>query len=263
MKRIMVLIVSLSFVLNAKSPLNQDVDYQGEALSVPVSVEQTNRIVLPSKIVSKVFSKEKNLEILVNGNQAFIKFSPTVETTKIQLESEKEAKPQKQEIKYVQSTPTELYLLAEDDVTYAFILVPSKIDAQTITVTNKKHAKHVLSYKEAQTPFRNTLDDLTKKIFSGKQIAGYEREPKEEELATSLSIDCTLKEVLRGAKLLVYRVELKNKTQKGLEVQERDLIALTDKPIYRIALYYDNEVLEIPPYSTAQALMIVANDEAK
>lgn len=263
MKKIVASIVVFSVVLFAKSPLNQELDYNGEALTIPVSFEQTNRIVLPSKIVSKVFSKEKNAEIMINGNQAFVKFSPIVETTKIQMEAEKEAKPQKQEIKYMQSSPTELYLLAEDDVTYSFILVPSKIDAQTITVTNKKLKKKELDYKEAQTPFRNNLDDITKKIFSGKTVAGYESEPKHEEIASSSSIDIVLKEVLRGSKLNIFKFELKNKTQKGVEVQERDLIGLTDKSIYRIAIYYDNEVLEIPPHGSAQAIIVVANDEVK
>lgn len=261
MKKIFILIVGIGTALFAQSPLSQELDYNGEALTVPVSFEQTNRIVLPSKIESKVFSKEKNAEIVTNGNQAFIKFSPIMETTKIQMEAEKEAKPQKQEIKYQQSGPVELYLLAEDGVTYTFILVPSKVDAQTITITNKKKQKKELDYKETQTPFKTNLDEITKKVFSGKSISGYESELKSEEVASSSSINIVLKEALRGAKLTIFKFELKNKTNKGVEVQERDLIGLTDKSIYRIALYYDNDVLEIPPMGVAHAVIIVANDE--
>lgn len=263
MRNAVICIVGLSMTLFAKGPLNQEWDYQGVALSVPVSFEQTNRIVLPSKIVSKVFSKEKNLEIVTNGNQAFIKFSPIVETTKIQMEAEKEAKPQKQEIKYVQTGPTELYLLAEDDETYSFILVPSKIDAQTITVTHTTIQKKELDYKETHTPFRNTLDALTQKIFSSKRLVGYESEVRYEEVASSIMIDIMHTQTFKGSKLTVFKFELHNKTNKGIEVQERDLMALTDQPIYRIALYYDNDIMEIPPYAKATAIIVVANDEVK
>lgn len=179
------------------------------------------------------------------------------------MEAEKEAKPQKQEIEYTQSNPTELYLLAEDGVTYSFILVPSKLDAQTITVTNKSLKKKELSYKESQTPFKNTLDDITKKIFIGDTIAGYEVAKQNEEVASSDSIDIVLTDIFKGAKLNIYKFQLINKLDKGVEIQERDLIPLVNKSIYRIAIYYDNDVLEIPPKSKASAIIVVANDEVK
>ncbi len=259
MKKI-ALIGLLATALFAK---NQIIDYKGEAVTLPLSAEQTNRIVLPSKITSKVFSKEKNLEVAITDKQAFVKFSPIVEATKIKMDAEKEAKLQKQELRYQDATPVELHLLAEDNNTYTFILVPSAMDAQTVIVENTKQKKKELEFKESQTPFRNTLDDLTKKVFSEKELHGYSSEIRGETLATG-EVDIVLTEALRGAKLDVFVVNITNTKNEPTVIQERDLISLvSNKSIYRIAIFYDNEIYEIPPYGAAKAILIVAAEEGK
>lgn len=264
MKKFTLIITALVISLVAKelSTTSQEVEYKGDAITIPVSKEQTNIIVLPAKITSKVFPKEKNLEISVTGNQAFVKFAPTVETTKSQMEAEKEAKVQKQEIKYTQSTPTDIHLLADDDITYSFILVPSTMDSQTITVNNKQQKKKELSFKESQTPFINNMNDITKKILSGKSLAGYEVQERNEEVATSEKINIVLKKVIKGAKYDVFKLSLINKTNQGVELEERNLIGIVDRPTYRIAIFYDNDVYEIPPQGTADAIVIVASEES-
>ena len=262
--KVLLLVFCMCVSLSAKSNmLNQEIEYTGETVTIPVSMEQPNRIVLPTKITSKVFSKEKNLEIAINENQAFVKFSPIIETTKLQMEAEKEAKPQKQEIHYQKSDPTALYLLTEDDVTYSFILVPSQMDAQTIIVNNNKKKKKELSYKENQLPFRNVLDNLTKTIFSGKEPTGYEIEKRNDDIASSSKINIVLTEVFRGAKLDVFKYKLINKSSTGASVEERDLIPLLDKSIYRISIYFDNEVYEIATNGYEEAIIVVASDEDK
>lgn len=263
--KIFFLITTIVLFMNAQeikgNASNQTIDYKGEAITVPVSAEQSNRITLPSRITDKLYSKEKNLIININGNQAFVKFAPIVETTKLKMDAEKEAKTQKTEIIYQKNSPTELHLVTEDDVTYTFILIPTQMDTQTIIVTNSKQKKKELSYKETLTPFKNLLDDLTKKILINEIVFGYEEEKKDELVASSPTIDINLKKIYRGSKLDVFKYELKSHSDKGEEVQERDLIPLVNKSIYRIVLYYDNEVLEIPPHGTAQALIFVQGNE--
>lgn len=261
-KKLSLLLLCFAFSHAQDSNTNKEIEYKGETLTIPVSFEQTNLIVLPSNIASKVDSKEKNLEVAINGKQAFVKFSPTIETTKLQMDAEKEAKQQKQEIKYQKGVPAELFLLADDGVTYSFILMPSQMDSQTITINNKAQKRKELSFKESQTPFKNNLDSLTKKILSEQTLSGYEVEKRNEQVASSSKIDIELKQIFRGAKLDIFLFSLINKTSIGEEVQERDLIPLLDnKSIYRIVLFYDNDVLEIPPRGTAKALVFVAADE--
>lgn len=265
MKKILFLMTTIAFLLNAQeikgNISNQTIDYKGETMTVPVSAEQSNKIVLPSRITDKWYSKEKNLIVDTNGNQAFVKFAPIVETTKLKMDAEKEAKTQKTEIVYQKNTPTELHLMAEDEITYTFILVPTQMDTQTIIVSNPKQKKKELSYKESLTPFKNLLDELTKKILVDETAFGYEVENKDESVASSPAIDIYLKKVYRGSKLDVFKYELKNYSDKGEEIQERDLIPLVNRSIYRIVLYYDNDVLEIPPHGIAQALIFVHGNE--
>ena len=238
---------------------NQNIEYKGETITIPVSVEQTNRIVLPSRIVSKIVSKEKNVEIALNEREAFVKFSPVIEITKTQMEAEKEQKEQKREVKYQSNAPVEIYLLTEDKVTYSLILVPSKMDTQNIIINNAQQRKKELDFKESQLPLRNNLDDITKKVLTSKTLSGYEVQKRNEEVASSTELSIVLSEILKGYKFDVYKYSLINKTSDKVELQERDLIPLADnKSIYRIVIYYDNEVYEIPPRGTVQALIIVA-----
>lgn len=264
-RRISILLVIIcSISLFAKETTNnQTIEFKSETITIPVSVEQINRIVLPSKITSKVVSKEKNLEVSISGNQAFVKFAPIVEITKIQMEAEKEAKTQKQEIKYKESTATEIYFLADDDTTYSFILVPSKMDAQTITITNAKQKKKELSLKETQTPFMNNMANIVKQTFSGKPLAGYETEDRNEEIATSDNVNIVLVAVHRGVKYDIYKLSLLNKTSKGVALEERNLMGIIDKPTYLVSIFYDNDIYEIPPKGFAQALIIVASEGNK
>lgn len=264
MNKVILLLITLAISLTAKevSTTSQEVEYKGDTITVPVSKEQTNKIILPAKINSKVSPKEKNLEISITGNQAFVKFAPTVEITKSQMDAEKGAKVEKQEIKYTQSTPTDVHFLAEDDITYSFILVPSTMDSQTITVTNKQQKRKELSFKESQTPFINNLNDITKKFFSGKPLAGYEIQERNEEIATSEKINIILTKVVKGAKYDVFKLSLVNKTNQGVELEERNLIGIVDRPTYRIAIFYDNDVYEIPPKGAAEALVIVSSEES-
>lgn len=119
---------------------NQEVEYKDQTITIPVSSNQINRIVLPSEISSKIVSDEKNLEIEINGKEAFIKFSPIMETVRGVNPEDGTTQIEDQNIKYVSNQPAEVFFITKNK-TYSFILVPSKMDAQTILVNHKAQQK--------------------------------------------------------------------------------------------------------------------------
>jgi len=254
----LVLFFSFCIVLNAQEISNQEVEYKGQTITLPISSNQINRVVLPSSITSKIVSEEKNIEVEINGKEAFIKFSPIMETIKI-VDGTDTPEIEDQSITYIKNQPTEVFFVTKDQ-TYSFIFVPSQMDAQTILVNHKKKEKEELYFKEKSSPFINVITKLVKEAFTTEELKGYTRFEKDELLASNDQVDVTLKAIHEGANFDIYMLELKNKIASGVRVEERNFLGIVDRPVYAISIFYDNEVYEIPPFDTAQVAIIVTGD---
>jgi len=239
---------------------NQEIEYNGKTVTVPVSSSQINRIVLPSLIRSKIASDEKNIEIEINGREAFIKFSPIMETIRSINEEDGSSEIEDQSIKYASEQPTEVFFVTKDQ-TYSFIFVPSKMDAQTILVNYRKKEKEDLSFQEKSTPFTTLITNLVKESFSGKEVRGYTNITKNELLASNEKLDVTLTMVREGASFDIYMLKLKNKTASGVKVEERNFMGIIERPTYAISIFYDNELYEMPPFGEAHVAIVVAGEE--
>lgn len=238
----------------------QRYDYREGALSIPISATQINRFTFPSKITSKVVSNEKQLEVSVHENQAFVKLSPLRVTVKIPASGKEAEKIESQEIKYESQEPIEIFFLTEDQQTYSLILIPSTLDTQTIHIKNSKAKREKLAFKEKQTPLVETLSSMVKHYFSSRELRGYEEHPVSKAIFDSPTLQIEQKRLYKGAKFDVHVWQIFNKTTRGIVLEERALIGLIHAPIYAISLYYDNDVYEIPPLSSAEAMVVVAGE---
>lgn len=245
--------------LNASEINNQEVEYSGKTITLPVSAKQINRFVLPASIKSKIASSEKNIEIEINGSEAFVKFSPIMETIHKVNQHDNTSQIEDQKIVYASDGPAEVFFITEKQ-TYSFILVPSKMDAQTILVNHKQQDKKELEYREKSTPFSGLITDLIRDAFTKKELRGYTAITKNELLASNEQVDVILKTIHQGSSFDIYVSSLENKTDKGVKVEERNFLGIINRPVYGISIFYDNEIYEIPPYGNAQVAIVVAGE---
>ncbi|OCR99535.1 hypothetical protein A9K75_06600 [Campylobacter fetus subsp. testudinum] len=247
-------------VATVKEIENQIVDYNDKTITLDLSFDQTNRLVLPVDIVSQVASKEKNIEIAIDKNQAFIKFSPMKETVIANTE-DKNPTILKNNSFYNLDMPIEVYFVTESK-TYSFIFVPKEIKAQTILVNDKKKKMEEVFEKENMLPFNTNITNITKHIFTKGEIPGYEKVSLDNKLLAkndSVSIYAINKHT--GYKYDIFELKLVNLTNHGVSVEERNLIGLIDRSTYAVAIYYDNAVYEMAPHGSAKAILVLATDK--
>lgn len=237
---------------------NQLVEYHDQTLSLDLSYNQINRLVLPSNIVSKIVSKENGVEIAIDKNQAFIKFSPIAKITR--AGAQKDAAIIKNNNIYQVDKKVEVYFLTENK-TYSFIFTPKKILSQTILVNDKKSKLESVHEKEKLLPFNTNMANLAKSIFENDNIIGYEKvDLKNQVLASNENINILATKKYLGYRYDVYELSIINKTNKGLSVEERTLIGLINKPTYAISIFYDNDIYEILPHNMVKAIVVVDSE---
>lgn len=132
MGKIIFLFFAIASILNA-DVVKDTFEYKNETLRLRISKNSVNRIVLPSEITGKIYSQEKDLNIQVNGNEAYLKVIPKRKT---QLADNKIVES---EITYTDNE-VEVFFLT-DKKTYAVIFVPDKIDPRTVYITDSSLAK--------------------------------------------------------------------------------------------------------------------------
>ncbi|CUU89992.1 TraK protein [Campylobacter hyointestinalis subsp. hyointestinalis] len=249
-------------VVTVKEIENQIIEYNDKTISLELSFDQTNRLVLPVNILSQVVSKEKNIEIAIDKNQAFIKFSPMKETV-IANTADKNPTVLKNNSFYNLDTPIEVYFVTESK-TYSFIFIPKEIKAQTVLINDKKKKLEEVFEKEKMLPFNTNITNIAKYIFTKGEIPGYEKVHLDNKLLAkndSVAIYAINKHA--GYKYDIFELKLVNLTNHGVSVEERNLIGLIDRSTYAVSIYYDNAVYEMAPHGSAKAILILASDKEK
>ncbi|MFA6137439.1 MAG: type-F conjugative transfer system secretin TraK [Sulfurimonas sp.] len=125
------LIVSL--IVSALMAEEKTFEYKNETLRLRISKDSVNRIVLPAEITGKIFSQEKNLNVQLNNNEAYVKVIPIKKT---EFTDNKAAEA---EIIYADNE-AEVFFIT-DKKTYSVVFVPDKIESRTVYIADSSLAK--------------------------------------------------------------------------------------------------------------------------
>lgn len=236
------------------------VEYDGKTQKIEISNSQINRIVLPYKISSKLTSKEKGLDVSVVDTQAFIKFMPILETTKIAENQTNNQKILNKETKYTAINEAEVYFLTNSGETFSFIFQPRAIPAQTIIVRDIR-ANAVKSFNEKTTSFQDQISSIVKDVFKTQELKGFKKTKINKIVLDDSRLRIISNFIYESSKYNVYLFDIKNKFKtKGMQIKEIALMPLVKFPIYAISIYYANEIYEIAPNSYAKAIIITAKE---
>lgn len=209
MKMRIYLAISLSVLLIGCVSANADESNSIQVLEggegyqfVNVSLKDMSRIHCAAPLGNVFFSKEKEIEIKSNGNDAYVKILPRKVT----------GGEQGEKIEYG-SHPREVYVECSGQ-TFSLILVPKDIPAQTVVLkTLFADTKKATQYEQSN-PYDNTMLDLVKKAYLGDVPDGYEPMYVGKEVKDFEELSLTLVRTYVGSKYTVseYLIDAKRKT---------------------------------------------------
>lgn len=237
------------------------IEYDGKTQKIEISNSQINRIVLPYKISSKLTSKEKGLDVNVVNNQAFIKFMPILETTRLADSKTNSQKILNKETKYAAINEAEVYFLTDNGETFSFIFQPRVIPAQTIIVRDIR-ANAIKNFNEKTTAFQDQISLIIQDVFKTQELKGFKKTKINKIVLDDDRLQIISHFMYESSKYNVYLFDIRNKFKtKGMQIKEIALMPLVKFPIYAISVYYANEIYEIPPNSYAKAIIITAKEK--
>ena len=120
--------------------------------------------------------------------------------------------------------------------------------------------KEKLFLREKETVFTKLITTLVRDNLVKEEISGYVTTNFDVLLATNEDVDIYLTKQREGAKFNIYTLKVNNKTDKPLQIEERNFIDLIDRSIFAISIFYDNELYEMPPFSHSTVTIIAKGD---
>lgn len=226
-----------------------------DTIIVNVSNRSVNRIVFPSKILDIAYSKEKGTNIKIAGSQAFIKYTP-IQKEEVQViaknKTEKSGEPK---IVYNKAKPSEIFFITESK-TYAFVLNPKNIKAQTIIINDfTKKVKDIIKY-ETDDSYVTTLAKISKQILKGNSPQGYKIKKNNKLLSSQADLRIKRIKTYEGVIYNVSLIEVYNKINKVRKLNPKEYIKYATEPLKSITIYYNNEVNNLLPYGKAFVVII-------
>jgi len=192
---------------------------QGEGYQfVDISLKDTNRIICPVSIGQAIFSKEKNIQVKIAGQNAFVKIIP-----------HQELNPETGQQKLVYpSYPRELYLECGGKI-FSLVLTPKDIPAETIALRLPAYEKEKAAEYEKSGPYRKTLLGLIRSAYLEQPPEGYQVEEINQPLKNSDKIEVFLRRKMKGAHYVVYEYVIMAKQKVNLD--EIHFLHITRNPL--------------------------------
>lgn len=149
-------------IINEASSPYQIIDDVAGYKFINISKADITRIYCESsEIKSIVFSKEKEMEIEQNGQNAFIKISKKVTTTGDKIETQ------------ISNHPREVFLECGEKM-YSFVMIPKDIPSQTIILKSLYSPDiEIAKQTEKSSDYETTLSNLIKDAYKTKLPSGF------------------------------------------------------------------------------------------
>jgi hypothetical protein len=231
----------------------QIIDNPTDTITIKASRDSVNRIIFPSKILSKQYSKEKGLQVKSFGNEAFFKWIPMEEQVQQTVGGKTTTMPNESKVVYYKAKRAEVFFVTESG-TYSVVFVPKKLDPQTIRINDGlAKTKSIVKY-ETQDPYKATLKKITKETFLGNIPYGYE-EIKAQQRYSSDNLEVIRTRVLQGTLYKATHYKLFNKGETPVSLDERNYISLAKKPLF-VSVFYEKQLKELSPMDEAELVIV-------
>lgn len=189
----------------ASSPILPEV-----TTAVDLSSSDINRIVCPGTINDLIFSKEKGIEGHFVGNNAFVKFTITV---------------QGDDKKY-SNTPTELFVSCNDTI-YSLIATPKRIPSVTLRLsppTTGDFKQNISRYQGL--PFEKKVLQLIREAYQGVYPDSYRISDTDAQVNISVDLSVRLVRIVHveGVGLRLKEYKVKGTSDENISVSEKDFL---------------------------------------
>lgn len=178
--------------------------------AVDLSSSDINRIVCPGTINDLIFSKEKGLEGHFVGNNAFVKFTITVQG----------------DDKRYSTTPTELFVSCNDTI-YSLIATPKRIPSVTLRLSPPATGDFKQNISRYQAlPFEKKVLQLIREAYLGEYPDSYRI--ADADALVNISIDLSVRLVrivdVEGVGLRLKEYKVKATAAENIQVTEKDFL---------------------------------------
>ena len=187
---------------------------------IELSNTDINRFVCPVEIKDVVYSKEKGINVKIEGKNAFVKFTVIKEDTKYS---------------YI-SIPSEMYIVCGNNV-YSVIVYPKRIPSQIINFSNGKLDKVKKNLNLfSEIPYEKKIMTILKDIFTDKILDSYSVTFVNRQINAFEQINLTLKRIItvegEGLRVKEYQAKLKENAPQ-VYFREKDFLRtdLTSKTV--------------------------------
>lgn len=254
--------LGLAALLPAQLYSLEIIKYNGDIAYLSLSKDSANRIIFPSDVVTKVYSKEKGVNIIEKGKEIYVKWTPLITTTTEVDESGQATPASAPKIDYTKAKVIDLFVTTENG-TYSLVLNPASIPQETVVISNPAEDQKKSIVYETKDPYVDTMKKLVDLGFDlatetpneDMQNFKIEKASMEDAIAINDRVDASLKAKMVGALFTVYLYEVKNKTPKALTLLESEFNRLPVKKKLGISLYSN----EFFPFQR-NALIVVARN---
>lgn len=202
---ISVLLAAMVQVAYASSPILPEV-----TTAVDLSSSDINRIVCPGTINDLIYSKEKGLEGHFVSNNAFVKFTITVQG----------------DDKTYSTTPTELFVSCNETI-YSLIATPKRIPSVTLRLSPPATGDFKQNISRYQAlPFEKKVLKLIREAYLGEYQDSYRI--AEADTMVNISVDLSVRLVrivdVEGVGLRLKEYKVKATADEAIRVTEKDFL---------------------------------------
>jgi len=170
------LLIFLIFLLNITYATTIE-SWMGETITINVSMKNTTHLIFDEEIISEIYPKEENVNIMRNGKNVFFRYNPFIKY-KI-TKSKKKTTKSKDGVIY-KGSPVKIWFVgAKTGTNYAIEFNPTGIAEDTYYIKNKAVSlEEKVEKLKASGDLKETREkrilSLVKKASKGASISGYD-----------------------------------------------------------------------------------------
>lgn len=210
------------FLLLTVSSATSIETWRGDTLTLNVSMKHTTHLVFDEEIISDIYPKEENLNIVRNGKNVFFRYNPFVKY-KIS-KSSKSTKKVKDGVSY-KGSPVKVWFVGKETGTnYAIKFIPTYTEEDTFYIRNKSANIEKKIAKSSNDLREKIITSLAIKASIGSLIEGFDFTTPNNQIKSNEEYTLVHSKSYKG---LLYEVNIYTLEAKtSIELNEFDFLNL-------------------------------------
>lgn len=203
--------------------------WRGDTLTLNVSMKHTTHLIFDEEIISDVYPKEENLNIVRNRKNVFFRYNPFIKY-KIS-KSSKSTKKVKDGVTY-KGSPVKVWFVGKETGTnYAIKFIPTYTEEDTFYIRNKAANVKKKIAKASHDSREKTITSLAIKASIGSLIEGFDFTAPNNQIKSNEEYTLIHTKLYQG---LLYEVNVYTlKAKKSIELNEFNFLNLpTAKKVF-------------------------------